>query len=224
LADCNQSACGQSPEATAYLLDFLLVQVTSTLANQYSVLCMHAFFLLSSLRPLSGPKFFKEEFVRRRRQRRRLEPGSTALVEIPIDFAGRSHAAFGRRPEAAAYPLDFLTRQITSAPAGQHSVLITHGVFSFHDWAHGTGPSLTKMFSAALKRSRARLAADFTNVLISIRRGTAAAQGKSPKASIDKVGFRGRQLASTPADQYSFFVIHVWFSFRHFGSVERARA
>src|SRR6478752_9748412 len=64
-------------------------------------------------------------------------------------------------------------------------------------------------------RSRTRLTADFTNVLISIRRGTATAQGKGPKASIDKVGFRGRQLASTPADQYSCFVIHVWFSFHH---------
>jgi len=43
LADCNQCACGQRPEPAAYLLDFLLVQVTSTLANQYSVLVIHAF-------------------------------------------------------------------------------------------------------------------------------------------------------------------------------------
>jgi hypothetical protein len=57
---------------------------------------------------------------------------STAFVEISVDGAGRSHAAFGRRPEAAAYLLDFLTSQITSAPANQHSVLIVHGVFSFH--------------------------------------------------------------------------------------------
>ena len=64
-------------------------------------------------------------------------------------------------------------------------------------------------------RSRTRLTADFTNVLISIRRGTAAAQGKCSKASIDEVSFRGRQLTSAPADQYSFIVIHVWFSFHH---------
>jgi len=29
----NQSACGQRPKPAAYLLDFLLIQVTSTLAN-----------------------------------------------------------------------------------------------------------------------------------------------------------------------------------------------
>ena len=59
---------------------------------------------------------------------------STALVEISVNGAGRSHAAFGRRPEAAAYLLDFLTSQIASAPASQHSVLIIHGGFSFHHW------------------------------------------------------------------------------------------
>jgi len=53
-------------------------------------------------------------------------------VEISIDGAGRGHAAFGRRPEAAAYLLDFLASQITSAPSNQHSVLIIHSGFSFH--------------------------------------------------------------------------------------------
>jgi hypothetical protein len=62
------------------------------------------------------------------------ENRSTALVEISVDGAGRSHAAFGRRPKAAAYLLDFLASQITSAPASQHSVLVIHGVFSFHPW------------------------------------------------------------------------------------------
>jgi hypothetical protein len=54
----NQGACGQRPEPAAYLLDFLLVQVTSTLANQYSVLVIHVFspFVMG---PLSGPKLVK---------------------------------------------------------------------------------------------------------------------------------------------------------------------
>jgi len=65
------------------------------------------------------------------------------------------------------------------------------------------------------------LTSDFTNVLISIRRRRGAAEGKSPKASIDEVGFRGRQLASTPANQYSFIVIHVYFSFRHFSGLSK---
>jgi hypothetical protein len=53
------------------------------------------------------------------------------------------------------------------------------------------------------------LAADFTNVLISIRRRSAGAKRQSPKASIDELSFRGRQLASTLANQYSL-VFHVF--------------
>jgi len=52
-------------------------------------------------------------------------------VRISIEVAGGSHGAFGRRPEAAAYLLDFLAGQITSAPANQHSVLIIHVCSSF---------------------------------------------------------------------------------------------
>jgi hypothetical protein len=84
--------------------------------------------------PVERAQALQEEFVRRRRHGRH-QNRLTALVEISIDFAGRSHAAFGRRPEAAAYLLDFLTGQITSAPASQHSVLIIHSVFSFRHWA-----------------------------------------------------------------------------------------
>jgi hypothetical protein len=81
---------------------------------------------------------------------------------------------------------------------------------------------LTRKRSAALTRSRTCLAADFTNVLISIRRGRGGAKRQSPKASIDEVGFRGRQLASTLADQYSVLVIHV-FLLSSIGSVERPK-
>lgn len=73
----------------------------------------------------------QEDFDRRRRQGQPPGNRSTALVEISIDFAGRGHAAFGRRPEAAAYLLDFLPGQITSAFSSQHSVLIIHGVSPF---------------------------------------------------------------------------------------------
>jgi hypothetical protein len=47
-------------------------------------------------------------------------------VEISIDFAGRSHTAFGRSPETATYLLDFLLAQITSTSANQYSVLVIH--------------------------------------------------------------------------------------------------
>ena len=56
---------------------------------------------------------------------------STAFVEIAVKGAGCSKAAFGRRPEPAAYLVDFLLVQVTSAPASQHSVLIIHGVSPF---------------------------------------------------------------------------------------------
>jgi hypothetical protein len=39
----NQGACGQRSKTAAYLFNFLLVQITSTLANQYSVLVIHVF-------------------------------------------------------------------------------------------------------------------------------------------------------------------------------------
>lgn len=41
-AYCDQGACGQRSEAAPYLLDFLLIQVTSAQTNQYSVLVVHA--------------------------------------------------------------------------------------------------------------------------------------------------------------------------------------
>jgi hypothetical protein len=54
----NQGACCQRSEPAAYLLDFLLIQVTSTLANQYSVLVVHIFspFVIGSI---EWPKLFK---------------------------------------------------------------------------------------------------------------------------------------------------------------------
>jgi hypothetical protein len=58
---------------------------------------------------------------------------STAFVEISVDGAGRSQGAFGRRPEPAAYLLDFLLSQVTSAAANQHPVLVIHA-FSFRHW------------------------------------------------------------------------------------------
>jgi hypothetical protein len=64
---------------------------------------------------------------------------STALVEIAVDSAGGSHAAFGCRPEPAAYLLDFLFSHVTSASAYQYSVLIIHVFSPFIIWSplHG---------------------------------------------------------------------------------------
>jgi hypothetical protein len=59
---------------------------------------------------------------------------STAFVEISVEGAGGSQGAFGRRPEPAAYLLDFLLSQVTSAFANQYSVLVIHAFFSFRHW------------------------------------------------------------------------------------------
>jgi hypothetical protein len=40
-AGCSQGACGQRPEPTGYHCDFVLIQITSALAEQYSVLVIH---------------------------------------------------------------------------------------------------------------------------------------------------------------------------------------
>jgi hypothetical protein len=81
---------------------------------------------------------------------------------------------------------------------------------SFHHFGSVERSQALQKCLAALARSRTRLAANFTNVLIPIRRRRVGAKRQSPKASIDEVGFRGRQLASTPANQYSVLVIHVF--------------
>src|SRR5579864_676010 len=77
-------------------------------------------------------------------------------------------------------------------------------------WARGAGPSLFKRVPAALRRSRACLTAELANVLISIRRRSIGAEGESSKSSTDDFGFCWCQFASTPANQYSVLVIHVF--------------
>jgi hypothetical protein len=131
LADCNQGACGQRQEAAAYLLDFVLVQVTSTLANQYSFLIIHV-FLLSSLRPLSGPNLFKRSLCGGNGLL--IRAAALAVEGISIESAGCSQGACGQRPEPTRYHCDFVLIQITSTLAEQYSVLVIH-VVSFRQWA-----------------------------------------------------------------------------------------
>jgi hypothetical protein len=62
---------------------------------------------------------------------------------ISVQGAGWSHAAFGRSPEPAGYPLDFVLVQITSAPASQHPVLVIH-VFLLSALGPLSGPNFDK--------------------------------------------------------------------------------
>jgi hypothetical protein len=135
---------------------------------------------------------------------------STTFVEISVDGAGWSHAAFGRRPEPAAYLLDFLLIQFTRALADQYSALLIHTFSPFDILGPlSAAQSCSKSFFGCLGLAM-HLAANLTNVLISVRRRRVSAERKSNKASVDEGGFRGCQLASTPANQDSVLVIHAF--------------
>ena len=109
-------AKGESSKSSIHDFGFGRRQFASTAANQYSVLVIHAVLLSSFGAVERAPKLFKKSLFGgdgKNAARNR----SAALVEISIDGAGCSQAAFGRRPEAAAYLLYFMFRQVTSASA-----------------------------------------------------------------------------------------------------------
>jgi hypothetical protein len=122
----NQGACGQRPEPAAYLHDFLLIQVTSTLANQYSVLVIHAFspFVIGSV----------ERAQALQKRKRLMILAALAEEGISVKSAGCSQGACGQRRDSTGYHGDFLLIQITSTLAEQYSVLVIH-VVSFRHWA-----------------------------------------------------------------------------------------
>jgi len=61
--------------------------------------------------------------------------------------------------------------------------------------------------------AEARLTAELTNVLVSIRRRRVGAEGEGSKSSIDDFRFCGCQFTRTLANQYSVLVIHVFSPF-----------
>jgi hypothetical protein len=141
---------------------------------------------------------------------------SAALVEISIDFAGRCYAAFGCRLEAAAYLLDFLSGQITSASANQYSVLIIH---AFSPFIIGSvdGPKLVRLYIGAT------LAEESISVRAGIRLSRCGAKGCGTYSSTDVLDFLLSQGTSASAKQYSVLVIHILSAFV-IGSVARAQA
>ena len=56
----GQGACGQRPEPTGYHRDFLVIQITSSLADQYSGLVIHVYLLFIHWVRWSGPKALQE--------------------------------------------------------------------------------------------------------------------------------------------------------------------
>jgi len=113
-AGCSQGACGQRRDSTGYHGDFMLIQITSTLANQYSVLVIHAFSPFVIV-PVERAQALQEKSSRQKR----LLIGTAALAveSISVEGAGWSHAAFGRGPQSAGYLHDFVLVQVTRAPA-----------------------------------------------------------------------------------------------------------
>jgi hypothetical protein len=124
---------GESSKSSIDDFGFCRRQFASAPANQYSVLVIHV-FLLSSFGSVERTQKLLKESLFGGDGKDAARNQSTAFVEIAVKGTGCSQAAFGRRPEPAAYLVDFLLVQVTSAPASQHSVLIIHGVFSFHHW------------------------------------------------------------------------------------------
>jgi hypothetical protein len=122
-AGCSQGACGQRRDSTGYHGDFMLIQITSTLANQYSVLVIHA-VSFRHWGPLSGPNLVKEVLL--------IGAAALAVESISIESAGCSQRACGQRPEPTGYHCYFVLIQITSALAEQYSVLVIHVVSFRH--------------------------------------------------------------------------------------------
>jgi hypothetical protein len=204
----SQGACGQSPQSTGYHRDFLLIQITSAPPNQYSVLVIH--FFLSLIGSVERAQTRQEKSSQR--QLLLIRAAALAVESISVR-TGVSPSRCGTKScgtYSATDVLDFLLAQGTSASAKQYSVLVIH-ILSPLSLAH-CWLSLSRSCLAALKRSQTRLAADFTNVLISIRRRSGGAKGKSNKPSVDHLGFCRCQFTSTAANQYSVLAIHI-FSF-----------
>jgi hypothetical protein len=154
-------------------------------------------------------------------QRERLYVCAALAVESISIRAGVSRSRGGAKgcgTYSSANVFDFLLTQGTSASAEQYPVYVIHTFISFRDF----GPRFAKQHSATLTRSRTRLTAEFANVLISIRRRRAGAEGESSKSSIDDFRFCGCQFASTPANQYSVLVVH-FFSFHQLGPLQWAQ-
>jgi len=189
LAWRNQGACGQRPEAAAYLLDFVLVQFASTLANQYSVLIIHV-FLLSSLGPLSGPNLVKEVLL--------IGAAALAVEGISIESAGCSQRACGQCPKPTGHHCDFVLIQITSTLAKQYSVLIIH-VVSFRHLGPLSGPNLVK---EVLRRKRLHIGAAtlaVEGISIECAGWGHAAFGRSPQPTGYHHDFLFSHVTSAPA-------------------------
>jgi hypothetical protein len=165
-----------------------------------------------------------QTFQEKSSRRKRLLIGAAALAveEISVESAGRSQGACGQRPEPTGHHLDFLLIQITSSLADQHSVLVIHAyLLSSFLGPLERAQSSSRKFPGSAERCRTRLAAELTDVLVSIRRRKGGADWKSNKAPIDEVGFRGRQLASATANQNSVLVIHAYFLLLFLGRLRR---
>lgn len=118
---------------------------------------------------------------------------------------------------SSTYVLDFLLAQGTSASAKQYSIQVIHVLSPFVI----LGPSMAHALQESFRLRWAQpkcLTAELANVLISIRRRRAGAEGESSESSIDDFRFCRRQFARTPANQHSVLVIHI-FVLSSFGSV-----
>jgi hypothetical protein len=136
-------------EASADLLDFLRIQLTSALATQYSVLVIHV-FVLSLFWCI---QLVKRDLLGRPRKAARLK---LALTDEMISVAAkiRVPGARGKGAHASGDALGFLPVQFASTLANQHSVLVIHAFSPFSSfWVRLDGPSSSEEFCPATRQS-----------------------------------------------------------------------
>jgi hypothetical protein len=183
-AGSSQGACGQRPQPTGDHRDFLIVQVASAPAEQYSVLIIHAF---------SFHHFGSVE--RAQALQKEVSPdglyvgAAFAHESISVRAARGRGGTKGGGTYSAIDEFDFLLTQGTSAPAKQYSVLIIHCFFSFRYWGQLIGPSSVNGVARPRLGAAERLTPSLTDVLIAIWRRRAGAERKSNKPTIYDLGF-----------------------------------
>src|SRR6476659_3532096 len=110
-----------------------------------------------------------------------------------IDKARGQGMAHAKR---ALHGIHFLFREFTSADATEYAIVLVHSCLLFALCYTSVIAGPLNKEARQMKRNRParaiRLTAKFTDVLISIRRRRGGAERKSPKSSIDEIGFSRR--------------------------------
>jgi hypothetical protein len=217
-AGWSHAAFGCSPEPAGYPLDFMLVQITSAFASQYSILVIH-FFLLAALGPLKRAQALTKTVRPRSSAAERVLTAELANVLISIRM--RSVGAEGESSKSSIDDFGFCGRQFASTPANQYPVLVVHIFLLSSIGSVGAAQTRQKKSS---RRKRLYICAALAVKSISVRAGVirsrGGAKGCCTYSSTDVLNFLLTQGTSASAKQYSVQVMHTFISFRDFGLID----